>query len=878
MVLLPTCTDKSPHSHHHHQLLQLRHVDSSSDKNYSTTKHRRMNQTRRKNHHLATTVMLAFVAVQRFTATALVTPSSPPAAIGQRISSVIRKVVSNSNHNHDDFMRLFATDSRELRFYAGGSSSTRSSSSHHGNHHMHHNNGDARSAILEPQLAIAAIMEPILAGIKAESEDPRATTKNNGASPSSLSSSSSLDGGLSSSFSTSTTNNGQVGSATTSTTGPPIFPNVKTNALVLSPEEQQLFKLLHQVTKETELSSTLRVAGGWVRDKLLATSEFQKNVDKVNKPERLTSKYRSGSSSSTTSSSSLDDSSSSSSSSTKKNQPSMGRQGTKVLMDKGNAPVDIDIALDDMLGREFADHLNEWLAEHGKETHSVGVVLKNPEKSKHLETATMKVGSFWIDFVNLRAEEYTQDSRIPDLMRIGTPDEDAFRRDLTINALFYNINNGQVEDWTGRGFEDLRRGIVATPLAPLTTLLDDPLRVLRSVRFAARLRFAMDDTLVEAAKDERVREALAQKVSRERVGGEVDLMLRSLDPVGAMRLLCNLNLVSTVFPLESCLPEALPSDHTADGGKIFSDGLTLLSTTHDHLCDCQLNPPIWCEAKRASKSLIFGVDETMLMENDEARRLLWYAAFLKPLLDYSKIRQSQISPLKSSKGQGRKANRSVIQKLLVDELKRPTRDADAVERIMKAADDFTRLINSGCDLSAMAILMSEVKVEYTGDGDNITFSCALDNQSVDSETETHPVWIHAMEFRLLCSKVLQRSNTLWRAALFLSLSEQLVSLDDEIDYAIEGDVVDEIHEEYRKGVLEKYNAFAAALQQMGLIGIWDQKPLIDGGEMKKILSNIPKGPVFREIMDEQDNWLTTHPGGRKEALAEHLKEVFPDFV
>ena len=47
--------------------------------------------------------------------------------------------------------------------------------------------------------------------------------------------------------------------------------------------------------------------------------------------------------------------------------------------------------------------------------------------------------------MNLRAEEYTEDSRIPDFMRIGIAQEDAFRRDLTINALFYNINTGQVE-------------------------------------------------------------------------------------------------------------------------------------------------------------------------------------------------------------------------------------------------------------------------------------------------------------------------------------------------------------------------------------------------------------------------------------------------
>jgi len=639
--------------------------------------------------------------------------------------------------------------------------------------------------------------------------------------------------------------------------GQPHFPKMGPDDLQLSDEEKELFDLLNKVSRETGLSSSLRVAGGWVRDKLLATPRFQKHPSK--KPERLTSKYR------TTNASVLP-------------QASMGRKGTKVIVDESNQqPVDIDIALDDMLGREFADHLNEWLEQHGQETHSVGVVLKNPEKSKHLETATMKVGSFWIDFVNLRAEEYTQDSRIPDLMRIGTADEDAFRRDLTINALFYNINTGCVEDWTGRGFDDLQKGVVATPLAPLTTLLDDPLRVLRSIRFAARLRFTMDDSLVEAAKDKRVRDALGQKVSRERIGGEVDLMLRSLDPVGAMRLLVNLNLVGTVFPIESVLLGGFPAGHSVGGGgRIFTEGLTLLSTAHDHLCDCQVNPPTWCETKQSMETSTFGVNEQMLMKDVEQRRLLWYAAFLKPLLDYSKLeKQSQFL----TKQKGKKANRSVIQKVLVNELKRPTRDADGVERIMRAADDFTRLINSGCDLSAMAILMSDVRVEYSySNGTAIDFTCMFDEQLVDSEAETHPIWVHAMEFRLLCSKVLLRVGSSWRAALFLSLSEQLVAINDEIDYAIEGDVVDEFHEEYHKGIIEKYDAFAIALQQMGLIGIWSQKPLIDGGKMKKILPNIPPGPVFREIMDEQENWITTHPGGREETLTEHLKQVFPEYI
>jgi len=646
----------------------------------------------------------------------------------------------------------------------------------------------------------------------------------------------------------------------------------------LTPEESNLFDLLRSVTEETEIQSTLRVAGGWVRDKLLATPEFSRtrrngihsNNDNSNHVQRLTSKFKG----------------------TPGQQPSMGRKGTKILSgstknggervnglsDFVNQPVDIDIALDDMLGREFADHLNEFLSDQGRETISVGVVLKNPEKSKHLETATMKVGSFWIDFVNLRAEEYTNNSRIPDLMRIGTAEEDAYRRDLTINSLFYNINTGRVEDLTGRGFEDLKLGVVSTPLPPLTTLLDDPLRVLRSIRFAARLRFTMDAALREAALDTRVREALEQKVSRERVGGEVDLMFRSPDPVGAMRLLINLNLIGAVFPICRLVPEK------SQRMEIFNRGLVLLSTTHDYLCDCKLDPPVWSEYAHSSLPAAYGVVEQTLTENDEARRLLWYASFLKPVRDHSKS-FGKLNGGESGRSKGKKGRQSVIYSTLVDELKRPTRDADAVEKIMKAADDFTQLIECGCDFSATAVLLSEVRVQYNalnGDGEETvpeqSIVCSMNGEIIDSDTEEDPVWQHAMEFRLLCSKTLGQIGPLWRAALILSLSEKLSSLGDDLDYAIEGDVFAESREEFRLGYIERYDAFAASMMQLGLIGSWAQKPTICGSEMKTILTNIPKGAFFREVMDAQVDWMMTHPCGSKEALIQHLKDTFTSYV
>src|SRR3546814_13531595 len=79
--------------------------------------------------------------------------------------------------------------------------------------------------------------------------------------------------------------------------------------------------------------------------------------------------------------------------------------------------------------------------------------------------------------------------------------EDAKRRDLTINSLFYNLRTKQIEDLTEQGLKDLCDGIIRTQLEPSATLLDDPLRMLRSVRFACRFHFAFEE---ERSEERRV--------------------------------------------------------------------------------------------------------------------------------------------------------------------------------------------------------------------------------------------------------------------------------------------------------------------------------------------------------------------------------------
>lgn len=133
----------------------------------------------------------------------------------------------------------------------------------------------------------------------------------------------------------------------------------------------------------------------------------------------------------------------------------------------------------------------------------------------------IKVFGEFIDLVNLRSEEYGEDSRVP-IIKIGTPEQDALRRDLTINSMFYNINSAKIEDLTGSGISDLKHGIARTPLEPYKTFVDDPLRVLRVIRFAQRFGFRITDEIVEAALNPKVKDAFEHKITFERIQKEMD--------------------------------------------------------------------------------------------------------------------------------------------------------------------------------------------------------------------------------------------------------------------------------------------------------------------------------------------------------------------
>ena len=215
----------------------------------------------------------------------------------------------------------------------------------------------------------------------------------------------------------------------------------------LTEKEKECFSIIMNILKKNNLTSTIcRVAGGWVRDKLL-----------------------------------------------------------------GKESDDIDIALNDMKGSTLANLINEELYP-GK--NKVGIIQQNVEKGKNLETATIKVCQTWIDLVNLRCE---------DKNKIGTSLTDAERRDLSINSLFYNINEGKVEDFTNKGIHDLENGIIETPIDAEITFRDDPLRILRMLRFAIKYKFRIGfniNNYIEKNKEEIVKN-FYDNISKERIEKEL---------------------------------------------------------------------------------------------------------------------------------------------------------------------------------------------------------------------------------------------------------------------------------------------------------------------------------------------------------------------
>ncbi len=153
---------------------------------------------------------------------------------------------------------------------------------------------------------------------------------------------------------------------------------------------------------------------------------------------------------------------------------------------------------------------------------------------------------FEIEFVGARVESYASDSRKPEV-KPGTLEQDRIRRDFTINTLAVSLNKndfGKLIDPLG-GVSDIEKKIIRTPLPPDQTFIDDPLRMMRAVRFAAQLKFSIGDETFEAIEKNAQRIKI---VSAERIIDELNKIILTEKPSVGLDLLYKSGLLKIIFP------------------------------------------------------------------------------------------------------------------------------------------------------------------------------------------------------------------------------------------------------------------------------------------------------------------------------------------
>lgn len=161
-------------------------------------------------------------------------------------------------------------------------------------------------------------------------------------------------------------------------------------------------------------------------------------------------------------------------------------------------------------------------------------------------TAFIPLGGGKVEFVGARKEVYDPASRNP-RVEMGTLRDDLLRRDFTVNALAISINAGtfgQLRD-EFNGVQDLRAGVLRTPADPLITFNEDPLRILRAIRFASQLGFTIEQRTLTALKETIQRLSI---VSQERITDEFMKILKTSKPSVGLRLMYDTGVMTIVFP------------------------------------------------------------------------------------------------------------------------------------------------------------------------------------------------------------------------------------------------------------------------------------------------------------------------------------------
>ena len=189
-------------------------------------------------------------------------------------------------------------------------------------------------------------------------------------------------------------------------------------------------------------------------------------------------------------------------------------------------------------GIEFAEKI-------GQELKTKVAVFKN------FGTAMLMYGDLEIEFVGARKESYRSESRKP-IVENGNLKDDQLRRDFTINALAISLNEqnfGKLID-PFNGISDLEQQLIRTPLNPEITFSDDPLRMMRAIRFATQLNFNIDEAAINAIKTQKERISI---VSKERITDELNKIILAKTPSTGFKYLFDTGLLQIIFPQMAAL-------------------------------------------------------------------------------------------------------------------------------------------------------------------------------------------------------------------------------------------------------------------------------------------------------------------------------------
>lgn len=195
-------------------------------------------------------------------------------------------------------------------------------------------------------------------------------------------------------------------------------------------------------------------------------------------------------------------------------------------------------------------------------------------------TAMIEVSGIKIEFATARKESYPDDSRKPYVQK-ATIEEDCARRDFTINAIAQNLITGEIIDFFN-GRQDIKKKIIRTPVSPEKTFYDDPLRILRGIRFATRLKFEIEKHTLEGMKNNVKRLSI---VSIERISEEILKTLEAKEPSRGFYLMDGIGALEIILPEVAALKEKR-TEHPCK--ELFPHTLKVLDNISAHTKDVYL--------------------------------------------------------------------------------------------------------------------------------------------------------------------------------------------------------------------------------------------------------------------------------------------------